>query len=120
MLLLLKQGEYFLKLEGNVCMKRWGISPSIIWTVDDSYACKGDLFRVDFQVKPFLDQIAHILPFKAIAVDQKTLLAMKKLEELKEERNLNPYTYKYLIMNQMCGSQNWVKPIDRLYFGKYV
>ncbi|KAJ1531017.1 hypothetical protein ONE63_005849 [Megalurothrips usitatus] len=72
------------------------------------------------EVKPLLEEMAHLLPFKAMAVDQKTLLAMKKLEELKEQRNINPYTYKYLIMNNMCGSQNWVKPIDKLYFGKYV
>jgi len=72
------------------------------------------------EVKPWLEQIAHILPFKAMAVDQKTLLARKKLDELKEKRNMNPYTYKYLIMNRMCGSQNWVKPMDKLYFGKYV
>ena len=72
------------------------------------------------EVKPWLAKIAHILPFKAMAVDQKTILAMKKLEELKEQRNINPYTYKYLIMNRMCGSQNWVKPMDKIYFGKYV
>lgn len=72
------------------------------------------------EVRPVLEQIAAQLPFKAMAVDVKTMLAMKKLEEFKEQRNINPYTFKYLVMNRMCGSQNWLKPIDKLYFGKYV
>ncbi|XP_026277717.1 39S ribosomal protein L16, mitochondrial [Frankliniella occidentalis] len=71
------------------------------------------------EVQPWLSKLADIMPFDAIAVDQKTLLAMKKLEELKEQRNCNPYTFKYLVMNRMCGSHNWLKNMDKLYFGKY-
>ncbi|XP_034251636.1 39S ribosomal protein L16, mitochondrial [Thrips palmi] len=72
------------------------------------------------EVKPWLEQIARLLPFKAEAVDMKTILAKKKLEELEEKRNINPITYKYLLMNRMVGTQNWAGPTEKEYFGKYV
>ncbi|KAK3912361.1 39S ribosomal protein L16, mitochondrial [Frankliniella fusca] len=71
------------------------------------------------EVQPWLSKLADIMPFRAVAVDQKYMLAMKKLEELKEQRNINPLTYKYLVMNDMCNCRHWVKDIDKLYFGKY-
>lgn len=71
-------------------------------------------------MKPWLHQIAALLPFKAEAVDMKTMLANKKLKELEEERNINQITYKYLLMNRMVGTQNWAGPMEKEYFGKYV
>ena len=50
----------------------------------------------------------------------KTILAKKKLEELEEQRNKNPITYKYLLMNRMVGTQNWAGPMEKEHFGKYV
>lgn len=42
-----------------------------------------------------------------------------KKEKEWEESNLNPYTLKYVIQNNLGGCFNWISPIDRFYFGKH-
>ena len=71
------------------------------------------------QVKPFLKMIAHKLPFPADAVSQEMLVARREEEERLEKDNLNPYTFKYIVQNNMLGCHTWVKNIDKIYFGKY-
>lgn len=54
-----------------------------------------------------------------MAVSQDILDEMKRKEEEEEKNNLNPYTMKYMIQNNMGGCQKWLKEIDLKYFGKY-
>nr|CAD7596135.1 unnamed protein product [Timema genevievae] len=71
------------------------------------------------EVKPMLEMVAHKLPFKAEVVSQK-IMEKKAEKELREERdNLNPYTFKYVVQNNMGGCQNWISPYDRKWFGKH-
>lgn len=72
-----------------------------------------------FQVKPFLKLIAHLLPFPAEAVSKETLEASRKEAQRLEDENINPYTFKYIIQNNMLGCNKWVREIDRKYWGKY-
>nr|CAD7570835.1 unnamed protein product [Timema californicum] len=66
-----------------------------------------------------LEMVAHKLPFKAEVVSQE-IMEMKAEKELREERdNLNPYTFKYVVQNNMGGCQNWISPYDRKWFGKH-
>lgn len=70
-------------------------------------------------MKDFLEDIAQKMPFRAMAVSQDMLDEMKRKEEEDERNNLNPYTMKYIIQNNMGGCHKWVSPMDLKYFGKY-
>lgn len=71
------------------------------------------------QVKAQLEEIAHKLPFKARAVSQEIMEKMAKAEKQREEENLNPYTFKYVVQNNFVGCNNWISPVDRKWFGKH-
>lgn len=66
-----------------------------------------------------LKQIAHILPFKAEAVSQETLDKRMAQEEWEEENNLNYWTWKYMVQNNMLGCEKWISPVDKKWFNKY-
>ncbi|KAL1140669.1 hypothetical protein AAG570_000599 [Ranatra chinensis] len=72
------------------------------------------------EVKGFLQDIANKLPFEAMAVSQEILEARKIKEEEMEEKNINPYTFEYLIKNNFGNCHSWIKRIDHFHFGKYV
>lgn len=72
-----------------------------------------------FTVEKVLKEIAHILPFKAKAVSQEMLDKEKKERKELEENNLHPWTWKYIIQNNMAGCQNWISPVDKKWFNKY-
>lgn len=71
------------------------------------------------QVKKTLEEIAHKLPFKAMAVNQDILDEMKEQEKYIEDNNENPWTMKYIIQNNLGGCHKWISPVDKLWFGKY-
>ncbi|XP_022917435.1 large ribosomal subunit protein uL16m [Onthophagus taurus] len=71
------------------------------------------------EVKDFLNDIAAKLPFKAMAISQEMLDKIKEKEISDEENNINPYTMKYCIQNNMGGCRNWLSPVDYKWFGKY-
>ncbi|XP_066252328.1 large ribosomal subunit protein uL16m [Euwallacea similis] len=77
--------------------------------------------KCDFkEVEPFLTDIANKLPFKAMAVSQKIIEQMNDREKWEEENNINPYTMKYMIQNNMGGCHQWISPWDLKYFCKYI
>lgn len=72
-----------------------------------------------FQVKHVLEKLAEKMPFPARAVSHEMLLEEEDLEKEKKVRNMNPFTYEYLIKNDMLGCRKWAKKVDLKYFGKY-
>ena len=70
-------------------------------------------------MKKSLEEIAHKLPFKAIAVTYEKMQEMAAKEKMMEAENLNPWTLKYVIQNNLGGCSNWITPTDRKYFGKH-
>ncbi|XP_017780026.1 PREDICTED: 39S ribosomal protein L16, mitochondrial [Nicrophorus vespilloides] len=72
------------------------------------------------EVKRFLEDLAMKMPFKAMAVSQEILDEMKLKEEEEEKCNVNEYTMKYVIQNNLGGCQKWLRPNDMKYFGKYL
>lgn len=77
--------------------------------------------KCDFdEVKGFLSLVAHNLPFKAMAVSQDILDQRKKQQEEMEKSNINPYTFEYLLKNNIGNCQSWARRIDYFHFGKYV
>lgn len=77
--------------------------------------------KCEFQeVKHFLTDFANKLPFKARAVSHEILEAERLEAERKERENLNPYTFKYVIQNNLGGCHRWLSPKDHKWFGKYL
>lgn len=73
-----------------------------------------------YEVMGTLEKIAKMLPFKAVALTQDQLDKMKENERRLEEENVHPYTWKYMVQNNMLGCHRWIKPIDKKYFNKCV
>ena len=70
-------------------------------------------------MRKVLEEVAHKLPFQAMAVSQNKLKKMARDEEYVENCNENPYTWKYIIQNNLGGCHNWISPYDKFYFNKH-
>ena len=71
-------------------------------------------------MKGFLGIVVNNLPFKAMVVSHEMMENNRKKDEEKELANINPYTFEYLIKNNMGNCHSWIKRIDHFHFGKYV
>lgn len=72
------------------------------------------------EAKKILDIVAPKLPFKAMVVSQAMMEEMAREEEQLERENLNPFTFKYVIQNNLGGCHRWLSPVDHKWFGKYL
>lgn len=72
------------------------------------------------EVKKILGLVAHKLPFDAKVVSQEILEEMQREEKEQAENNINPYTMKYVIQNNLGGCHRWLSPVDHKWFGKYL
>lgn len=68
----------------------------------------------------FLKIVADNLPFKAVALSHEMLEEIKLNNIEKEKSNINPYTFEYILKNNMGNFKQHAKRIDYFYFGKYV
>ena len=73
-----------------------------------------------FKVKNILEVVCHKLPFKAIVVSQEILDQRLAKEQDDIKNNINPYTMKYVIQNNLGGCHNWLSKYDHKWFGKYL
>lgn len=71
------------------------------------------------EVKNILENLAGRMPFKAMAVSQEMMDEQKAREKYEEENNLNVYTMKYLIQNNMGNCHKWMSPFDLRQLGKF-
>ncbi|CAO1428861.1 unnamed protein product [Diamesa serratosioi] len=71
------------------------------------------------EVKDFMEQFAAKLPFRARVVSQDMLDREAAKEKEQEASNLNPYTFKYVIQNNLGGCHRWLSPVDHKWFGEY-
>lgn len=71
------------------------------------------------EVKDFLQTYANQLPFKARAVSHEILQREETERQELESSNLNPYTMKYVIQNNLSGIHRWLSPVDHKWFGKH-
>ncbi|CAF4774069.1 unnamed protein product [Pieris macdunnoughi] len=72
------------------------------------------------EVHTMLRIISERLPFKAEPVSQEIMEKQAVEEKWKEENNLNKYTMKYLIQNNMQGCNTHISKYDNRWYGKYV
>lgn len=71
------------------------------------------------EVKDFLQTYANQLPFNARAVSHEMLELEEAERKELEASNLNPYTMKYVIQNNLSGIHRWLSPVDHKWFGEY-
>lgn len=67
-----------------------------------------------------LNLVCHKLPFKAMVVSQEMLDDMRENEKRLQNENINPFTMKYVIQNNLGGCHNWLSKFDHKWFGKYL
>lgn len=76
--------------------------------------------RVEFEiVKPLLMEVVSKLPFQACAVSQEVMEEEKRKKEELEKSNCNPYSFEYIVNNNMQGCHRWISKYDKIWFGKY-
>ncbi|XP_068980784.1 large ribosomal subunit protein uL16m [Bombus flavifrons] len=73
-----------------------------------------------FEVKRVLKNIARRLPCTAMAVSQEIMDKMAESKEKMKEENLNPWTWKYIIQNNMLGCHKWISKYDKRWFNEYL
>ncbi|XP_076752079.1 large ribosomal subunit protein uL16m-like [Xylocopa sonorina] len=73
-----------------------------------------------FEIKHILTNLAKRMPFDAMAVSQDIMDKMAEKQRILEEENQNPWTWKYIIQNNMLGCHNWISPYDKHWFNKYL
>ncbi|XP_005108443.1 39S ribosomal protein L16, mitochondrial [Aplysia californica] len=71
------------------------------------------------EVYPMLKAIQKILPFRSRVVTHESLAERETREKLEEERNLNPFTFKYCAQNNVMGCQKFLNRYDNMWYGKY-
>ena len=76
--------------------------------------------KIEFaEAERFLKEVAHNLPFKAIATSYEKMEAEKMKAKELEANNINPYTAEYVIRNNMGGCNKWISRYDKHWFFKY-
>ncbi|XP_031844378.1 large ribosomal subunit protein uL16m [Nomia melanderi] len=73
-----------------------------------------------FEVKKVLADIANKMPFAARAVSQEILDTIAARKKQIEVENQNPFTWKYIIQNNMLGCHRWISKYDRRWFNEYM
>ena len=72
------------------------------------------------EVKPWLRVITRMLPFEAIAVNKDILEKLEKEQARLEELNQNPYSFEWMIRNNIFDCGSFLSPYDQKWFGRYV
>jgi len=72
------------------------------------------------EVQPWLNNVCKMLPFEAIAVTKELLDNIKAEEKRLEELNENPYTFEWMVRNNMFDCQRFLSPYDQKWFGRFV
>lgn len=53
-------------------------------------------------------------------MSQELLEEREKKMKILEELNQNPYTFEYIVKNNMGGCRQWISPFDKKWFGKFI
>ncbi len=72
------------------------------------------------EVQPWLSRVAKKLPFEAMAVSQDLMDRLDAEEKRLDEVNENPYSFEWLVRNNMLDCWRHLSPRDRKWFGKFL
>ena len=67
----------------------------------------------------YLESVCKKLPCDAFPVSQEILDNWEKEEKELSENNINPYSFERIIKYNMQGSESWLSPYEKLWYGKY-
>ncbi|KAF2368631.1 Ribosomal protein L10e/L16, partial [Trinorchestia longiramus] len=70
------------------------------------------------EVLPILRVVAHNLPIPAEPTSAEIMAYKREKRKELEAANINPYTFKYFVQNNILGCDAWLTAADRIYFGK--
>jgi len=71
------------------------------------------------EVRPWLAVVARQLPFHAIAVTAEMLHKLKEEEQRLVAANQNPYTFEWMVRNNILNCQTMLSDYDKRWFGKF-
>lgn len=72
------------------------------------------------EIQPWLSNACKKLPFECIAVNQDLLNRLNAEEERLREANENPFSFEWMVRNNMFDCQRYLSPYDQKFFGKFV
>ena len=72
------------------------------------------------EVQPWLSRVAQRLPFEAIAVSKELMDRLDAKENRLIETNENPYTFEWLVRNNILDCHQFVSQRDKKWFGRFV
>lgn len=77
--------------------------------------------RAEFkEIEPILQQVLYKLPCDAIIVSQAILDKIHQEEIMLQKKNINPFSFKYVVDNNMQGCHRWTSPYDSKYYNEYI
>lgn len=72
------------------------------------------------EVYSYLNEIVEKLPCDAMVISEKIMQDLKMEEEELIEKNQNPFTFEYVIKNNLQNCHQWISKYDKIWFGKYI
>ncbi len=72
------------------------------------------------EVEPWLAQLCKKLPFRAMAISKDLMERLDAEERRLEEVNENPYTFEWLVRNNIFDCQRFLSPRDQKLFGRFL
>ena len=72
------------------------------------------------EVQPWLTTMALKLPFPALALSKDMMERLDAEERRLEEVNENPYTFEWLVRNNIFDCHRFLSPRDKKLFGRFV
>ena len=72
------------------------------------------------EVQPWLKNVCKMFNFEAIAVNKDLLDRLNAEEQRLQEANQNPYTFEWMVRNNMFDCTRFLSPYDRKWFGRFV
>ena len=72
------------------------------------------------EVRPWLNTVSKMFNFDAIVVNKDMLDRINAREKELQEANENPYTFEWMVRNNIFDCQAFLSPYDQKWFGKFV
>ena len=72
------------------------------------------------EVRPWLKTVSKMFNFDAIVVNKEMLDRINAREKELQEANENPYTFEWMVRNNIFDCQSFLSPYDQKWFGKFV
>ena len=72
------------------------------------------------EARPWLKQVSKMFNFDTIVVNKQLLDDINKREQERQLANQNPYTFEWMVRNNIFDCQNFLSPYDQKWFGRFV